>query len=179
MPCPDFSSQSGNRELRLAQGNQIQGNTWGRGLASSIPSAGGGWFFPLSAVNILCAGRNGATATPDLPPVQLPRPGLGVLADSLFQASGPCYTSECIIQTSLPCRGRSWESRTHLPSPNYQLRAAWKHKGVSLSSYLPPALACSAVSHRLRDARRRGAEHEPALPAGGAEGRLPLTLHHA
>lgn len=31
------------------------------------------------------------------------------MADFLFQTSGPCNASECIIQTSLPRRGRSWD----------------------------------------------------------------------
>lgn len=65
--------------------------------------------FSQSAVNILCTCRNSTKATSDLSPLQLPLPRLCILADFLFQTSGPCYTSECIIQTSLPQRGRSWD----------------------------------------------------------------------
>lgn len=101
-PCPEFPSRGGDREVRLAKGNRIPGNIWGAGFAFSITSAGGGRVFPQRAVNILCACGNRTEATSELSPIRPPLPGLRLLADFLFQTSGPCYTSECIIQTPLP-----------------------------------------------------------------------------
>lgn len=91
----------GNREVNLAKEHEIQGRAWGRGFVLSIPSAGGGCFFPRRGVNILCTCRDGTRAISAFSPVQLPLPRLCVLADFLFQTSGPCYMSECIIQISL------------------------------------------------------------------------------
>jgi len=101
-PCPGFYSQGGSQEIHLEEGRQVQGNIWGTGLSFSIISAGEGRFLPQSAVNILCTCRNSTKATSELSAAQLPLPRLCVLADFLFQTSGPCYMSECIIQTSLP-----------------------------------------------------------------------------